>query len=55
MVWLAFLKLLPLNYRLDQVSKYTENDGSLASHYWRREFQTWRGDDQMWPLALDWN
>lgn len=37
------------------MSKYIENDGSLASHYWRREFQTWRGDDQMWPLVLDWN
>lgn len=43
MISVSNLKVTSLNSRLEQMSKYVEDNGSLISHCYRRGLQIWKG------------
>lgn len=51
---LVFLKLLSLSYRLGQMSEFTEYDGSLVFHYYRRGYKDGKEEDQNVACGAGW-
>ena len=49
---LAVQKLLHVNARLDQISKYVPDDKCPMPPSWRRKFKIWKGPDEMNAVLL---